>query len=166
VSYAEAVGDRLRKMRRQRGLSLVAVEEASEREFKASVLGAYERGERIISVPRLHRLAQLYRVPVDRLLPRTTPRGEPAEDLAGSEAESERCRESDPVRIDLDRLATVDAPERDVIRRYVTMIQAQRGDYDGNLMTIRHDDLQALGRVFERDEIGMHARLRELGLQD
>src|SRR5262249_58704767 len=60
LSYARAVGDRLRNLRRQQSLSLLAVEEASGREFKASVLGAYERGERIISVLRLQRLAQLY----------------------------------------------------------------------------------------------------------
>ena len=39
-------------------------------EFKASVLGAYERGERAISVPRLMRLAEVYDVPADTLLPR------------------------------------------------------------------------------------------------
>ena len=33
------------------------------------MLGAYERGERAISVPRLQRLAKFYNVPVDRLLP-------------------------------------------------------------------------------------------------
>ena len=50
-------------------LSLQAVETMSAQEFKASVLGAYERGERSISVPRLQRLALLYDVPVDLLLP-------------------------------------------------------------------------------------------------
>ena len=69
--YAVAVGARLRAVRRQKRLSLQAVEKASRLEFKASVLGAYERGERTISVPRLQRLARLYRVPVDQLLPRT-----------------------------------------------------------------------------------------------
>ena len=68
--YARQVGDRLRNIRRQQGLSLQAVEAMSEREFKASVLGAYERGERIISVLRLQRLARLFGVPVDQLLPR------------------------------------------------------------------------------------------------
>ena len=34
------------------------------------MLGAYERGERAISVPRLERLAKFYNVPVDQLLPR------------------------------------------------------------------------------------------------
>ena len=51
------VGERLRAIRRQKGLSLHDVEARSTLEFKASVLGAYERGERAISVPRLLRLA-------------------------------------------------------------------------------------------------------------
>ena len=63
------VGERLRAIRRQKGLSLHDVEARSDQEFKASVLGAYERGERAISVPRLLRLAELYRVPADQLLP-------------------------------------------------------------------------------------------------
>jgi transcriptional regulator with XRE-family HTH domain len=72
-SYMQQVGARLRALRHQQGLSLHAVERTSGREFKASVLGAYERGERIISVLRLQRLASLYRVPVDHLLPRPDP---------------------------------------------------------------------------------------------
>ena len=62
--------ERLRNVRKQQRLSLQAVEAASNAEFKASVLGAYERGERAISVPRLQRLARFYNVPVDQLLPR------------------------------------------------------------------------------------------------
>src|ERR1700687_3561875 len=68
--YAQKVGERLRNIRRQQGQSLQAVEAVSDREFKASVLGAYERGERVISVLRLQRLARFYSVPVDQLLPR------------------------------------------------------------------------------------------------
>jgi transcriptional regulator with XRE-family HTH domain len=73
ASYAEQVGERLRNIRLQKGLSLHDVEERSSKEFKASVLGAYERGERSISVPRLQRLAIFYGVPVDHLLPRLGP---------------------------------------------------------------------------------------------
>jgi transcriptional regulator with XRE-family HTH domain len=67
-TYAQRVGERLRAIRLQKGLSLHDVEDASTKEFKASVLGAYERGERSISVPRLQRLAIFYGVPVDQLL--------------------------------------------------------------------------------------------------
>ena len=56
--YATKVGARLRSIRRQKHLSLQDVEASSKHEFKASVLGAYERGERAISVPRLQRLAR------------------------------------------------------------------------------------------------------------
>jgi transcriptional regulator with XRE-family HTH domain len=69
-AYAGKVGTRLRAIRRQKRLSLQDVEASSNQEFKASVLGAYERGERAISVPRLQRLARFYNVPVDQLLPR------------------------------------------------------------------------------------------------
>src|SRR5207253_11464405 len=65
---ARELGKRLRIVRRQRGLSLEQVESTSADEFKAAVLGAYERGERAISVARLRRLARFYGVPVDYLL--------------------------------------------------------------------------------------------------
>src|SRR5215216_5554078 len=68
-TYAVKVGSRLRAIRKQKRLSLQEVEASSGQEFKASVLGAYERGERAISVPRLQRLARFYNVPVDQLLP-------------------------------------------------------------------------------------------------
>ena len=59
--------------------------------------------------------------------------------------------------IDLLRLAALDAPEKEVLHRYVTMIQIQRGDFNGKVITIRREDVSALGRVFERDESG-HAQ--------
>ena len=59
-AYSQQVGERLRVIRKQKRLSLQEVEAQSTQEFKASVLGAYERGERALSVPRLDRLAQFY----------------------------------------------------------------------------------------------------------
>ena len=63
-NYSLKVGERLRLVRRQKRMSLQEVEAESDYEFKASVLGAYERGERAISVPRLSRLAGFYEVSV------------------------------------------------------------------------------------------------------
>ncbi|MGH9187427.1 MAG: helix-turn-helix domain-containing protein, partial [Acidimicrobiales bacterium] len=79
TAYGRKVGDRLRAIRRQKGLSLQDVELESSEEFKASVLGAYERGERAISVPRLQRLARFYAVPVDQLLPSSEDNGGPVD---------------------------------------------------------------------------------------
>jgi len=72
--FAKLVGGRLRAIRQQKNLSLNEVERQSAVEFKASVLGAYERGERSISVPRLERLARFYGVTIDQLLPRESQR--------------------------------------------------------------------------------------------
>jgi transcriptional regulator with XRE-family HTH domain len=63
------MGERLRAIRLSRGLSLKAAARVSEGRFKASTLGAYERGERSISVGRLPELAGLYGVEVAELLP-------------------------------------------------------------------------------------------------
>src|SRR3954463_606357 len=71
-AYAKAVGQRLRMGRQQRHLTLEEVDATSNREFKDSALSAYERGDRIISVLRLQRLAAFYQVPVDYLLPPAT----------------------------------------------------------------------------------------------
>src|ERR1700737_2815988 len=129
--YARDVGERLRDIRRQQGLSLQGVEATSEREFKASVLGAYERGERIISVLRLQRLARFYGVPVDQLLPRDAG---PMPSLPRLTTESTNGAggsggEDGPVTVDLTRLEQIEAPEKELISRYLGMIQLQRGDF-------------------------------------
>ena len=64
-----SLGQRLRAARRQRGWSWGDVETKTDVEFKASVVGAYERGERAISVQRFVRLATSYGVPASELLP-------------------------------------------------------------------------------------------------
>lgn len=69
--FSKSLGQRLRAARRQRGWSLGEVETNTRGEFKASVVGAYERGERAISVHRFVRLAQVYDVPAAELLPIT-----------------------------------------------------------------------------------------------
>ena len=80
-SYGRLVGQRLRLVRQQRRLTLQEVDQLSGSEIKASVLGAYERGERIISVLRLKRLAEFYEVPIDHLLPHTEHQGRASPDI-------------------------------------------------------------------------------------
>ena len=171
--YAQRVGERLRAVRKQKHLSLQAVEASSHQEFKASVLGAYERGERAISVPRLQRLARFYNVPVDQLLPRDLG-PEPAWgggddiDLRGAEGEVRRRLSEngdDRVTIDLTRLEELAAPERDLLSRYLGMIQVQRQDFNGRVLTIRSEDLRAIACLFETSAEAMRRRLDELGVR-
>jgi transcriptional regulator with XRE-family HTH domain len=159
ATYAQRVGERLRAIRLQKGLSLHDVEEASAKEFKASVLGAYERGERSISVPRLQRLAIFYGVPVDQLLPRL------AEGEIILDQPAPVGARGDGVRIDLQRLKDNAAPEAEVLSRYLNMIQMSRGDFNGKVLTVRDVDIRALAAVFDLTTDALTARLEDLGLR-
>jgi len=136
--YIRRVGDRLRGIRRQKRMSLLDVEAASGKEFKASVLGAYERGERAISVPRLQRLAVLYAVPVAQLLPEIDGDSEPETSSTGVPF----ARTT--MTIDLEKLRSFDGPEAELVNRYLRGIQVQRQDFNGKVLTVRSDDLRAL----------------------
>jgi len=149
------IGDRLRAIRRQQGLSLHDVEARSSQEFKASVLGAYERGERALSVSRLLRLAELYDVPPDQLLPKST-------DL---EIDLTRDDDSRALTLDLVRLNQLEEPDAEVLARYAATIQLQRQDFNGRMLTIRRDDVRVLAAVLGRTPDNLGVRLAELGLR-
>jgi transcriptional regulator with XRE-family HTH domain len=150
------IGERLRSIRRQKGLSLHDVEARSDQEFKASVLGAYERGERALSVARLVRLAELYDVPADQLLPRDN-------DIEIDLRESTSFE--DGLTIDLVRLHESDAPDAEILGRYAATIQLMRQDFNGRLLTIRRDDVRVLAAVLGHGPEELGARLDELGLR-
>jgi transcriptional regulator with XRE-family HTH domain len=152
------IGDRLRAIRRQQGLSLHDVEARSGKEFKASVLGAYERGERALSVGRLLRLAELFDVPADQLLPRND---EVDIDLTQRPATEAVSR----FTLDLVRLGQLDEPDAQVLSRYAATIQLQRQDFNGRMLTIRSDDVRVLAAVLGRRPDDLAARLDELGLR-
>ena len=168
ANYGVRVGERLRAVRKQRNLSLHAVESRSDGEFRASVLGAYERGERAISVARLQGLAALYEVSVDSLLPGT---GDAALTLDLREGATGTPPswpvsgdDGPPVIIDLDGLERLPAEEREIIGRYVGMIQVKRNDFTSRRIAIRRDDLRALAFLFETTPAIMRRRLDQLGV--
>jgi transcriptional regulator with XRE-family HTH domain len=132
--YAKALGAKLRAVRQQQGLSLHGVEEKSQGRWKAVVVGSYERGDRAVTVQKLAELADFYGVPVSELLPE----GAPAAAAA-------------PPRliIDLERLGAVPAEKAGPLARYAAAIQAQRGDYNGRVLSIRQDDLRTLAVIYD-----------------
>jgi len=136
----------------------------SEFEFKASVLGAYERGERTISVPRLQRLARFYNVPVDQLLPRDEGPG-----FSRTNDQVFDLNEPVPavprkVSIDLSRLDELGGPTGEMLRRYLAMVQVQRQDFNGRVLTIRRDDLRAIACILDTTFDHATDRLDQLGL--
>lgn len=135
TEYARALGAKLRSIRQQQGLSLHGVEEKSQGKWKAVVVGSYERGDRAVTVQKLAELAEFYGVPVAELLPDSTP---------GSAAEP-------PARLvlDLERLGQVPTDKVGPLARYAAAIQAQRGDYNGRILSIRQDDLRTLAVIYD-----------------
>ena len=136
--YAKSLGESLRRIRVQKGMSLQDVQQASEGKWKAAVVGAYERGDRNVTVARLSELALFYGVPVSELLPDD---GAPP---APGQVDTRRR-----VVLDLEGLDKVPEGDRDPLSRFTTAIQIQRGDYNGRVLTIREDDLMALALLYQ-----------------
>ncbi len=127
------------------------------------MLGAYERGERAISVPRLQRLARLYDVPVDQLLPADL--APPGAQAQGNEPANSRGHgRFAKVRIDLNSLKDAAGPEAAALRRFLATIQVERQDFNGQVLTIRGDDLRVIGATFGLGVAEMIATLDSLGL--
>src|SRR5438477_8859473 len=149
--FARRLGARLRAVRVQKRWSLADVQTACHGEFSAAAVGSYERGERLISVPRLNRLASMYRVPLEELLP-----PEPSAS-ASVPAEGER------LVIDLTALEGLAQPEWEPVRRFSKAVQTRRGDFNGRVLTVRNEDARGLALICGRDlqeltsSIGAHA---------
>jgi transcriptional regulator with XRE-family HTH domain len=153
MDYPRALGERLRNIRVQKGMSLQDVQEASSGKWKAAVVGAYERGDRNVTVARLAELADFYGVPVSEILPDDNGLPTPA-------APEARRR----VVLDLEGLKRVPEEDRDPLSRFTHAIQIQRGDYNGRVLTIREDDLMALALLYQTTADELSRRLQEWGL--
>jgi transcriptional regulator with XRE-family HTH domain len=135
--YSLSLGARLRAIRQQQGLSLHAVEAKSAGKWKAVVVGSYERGDRAISVTKLAELAQFYGTPVSQLLPESPRR-------------LHSVRTPGRIVIDLEAMGRVPAEIVAPLAKFVAAIQSKRGDYNGRVLTIRADDLETLGLLFDQ----------------
>ena len=66
--------------------------------------------------------------------------------------------------IDLTKLSDSKAPESAVIDRYLKIIQVKRQDFNGRVLTIRRDDLQALAAIIGTTVEEAPQRLDDLNL--
>jgi transcriptional regulator with XRE-family HTH domain len=147
-TFSVEVGQRLRSVRRVRGMSLDDVERTSGGKWSASAVGAYERGFRNLSLPRLQELAQFYDVPMSVLL------GE-AEHVGGGRGPGGK--------LVLDLVALQAVPEADAVLRYLRSIILERGDYNGRVLSVRRDDLRAISSLLQTDEAATLERLSGWG---
>ena len=144
LPFSREVGNRLRAVRRQRALSLDDVERQSGGRWSASAIGAYERGFRNLSLPRLRELADFYGIPMATLL------GE-------IDLRDERPGTTGKVVLDLGKLEQLD--DAAALVRYARSIVLERGDWNGRILSIRKDDVRALGSMLHLDERSLLAQL-------
>ena len=150
--YARALGARLRAIRTQQGMSLHGVEERSDGRWKAVVVGSYERGDRAVTVQKLAELADFYGVPIAELLP-------------GGGAST--AQEPPPrLVLALERLSHVPAEKAGPLARYAAPIQAQRGDYNGKVLSVRQEDLRTLAVIYDEPPSALAERLIGWGVLD
>ena len=147
MEYSVRVGERLRAIRLQRGMSLQDVHRSTAGEFKAAVLGAYERGERSLSLPRLKRLAGHYEVPVSQLLPEEDTYVVAPAAVGG-------------VMIDLNSIDALDDETARLMERFLERIKVQRQDFNGKVLTIRATDVALLSLMLDVSDADLVGRLQ------
>jgi len=69
------------------------------------------------------------------------------------------------VCIDLEALEARSEPEARTLNRYLSLIQTQRGDFNGKVLTIRRDDVRLLAAILDQSPGGLIERLDDLGLR-
>jgi len=147
-AFSVEVGQRLRAVRRARELSLDDVERTSGGRWSASAVGAYERGFRNLSLPRLRELADFYSVPMGVLL---------------GEEDGQGRGPGMAVKVVLDLEALGHIAEAEPVVRYLRTIIIERGDFNGRMLSIRHDDIRALCAILHSSEQEMFETLQRWG---
>ena len=145
------VGTALRAIRRRRGLSLADVSDRSGNEFKASSIGAYERGDREISVTRLRRLAEVYGVSVESLLQPST-----AYEIDLSRLER---LESSGLVIDLSRFRLRADPGAAIVMDFATAIKGMRKEATSSVLVVRRSDTPVLAALLGCDPTAVDTEL-------
>jgi len=134
--YATALGAKLRRIRKQQGLSLNDVERKSNARWTAMVVGSYERADRAVTVTKLVELADFYGIPVSDLLPDAWIHAPPPATTA--------------IVLDLQRLRELPTEHGALLARFVSAIEHQRGDYNSQVLSIRGEDLRSLAILYDR----------------
>ncbi len=126
----ESTSAKLRSIRKSKGWSLQDVERLSRGRWKAVVVGSYERGDRAISLKKTIDLMNFYQVPITALFTLT------------------------PTNIGADKSSNLILDQRKIsqsndgalfgIKRMIAYICAKRRDWNGELLSLRHEDLSLL----------------------
>ena len=132
-----SVAKRIRALRKVRGWTLHDVETQTSGSIKAVVMGSYERGSRSLSLARSIEIANLFGIPIANLLG----------DFSRTDASETATLTIDQRR--LSELVAGGSDERTLIfQSFISAIAARRGDWNGEVMTLRASDFDTLTLVF------------------
>ena len=144
AKYQRALA-RLRALRLTAGLTLKQVEIKSRGDWKSAVVGSYERGTRHLSLLRAIELCEFY--------------GGDLGDLGGHTNENKQGH----LTFDLRRLAVARSNPDELtkmVSRFLTSITSKRGDYNGEILSLRQGDLESLQLLTELKESELIAAFR------
>ena len=139
--------ERLRLIRKSKGWSLQDVERYSNGKWKAVVIGSYERADRAISLKKAISLMEFYQVPVAELFPDSRP-----------------PIQMSNLAIDLGRLSNEQSPFSFIVKKFTNAIANRRKDWNGQILSVRANDLQFLAMLLQQNENSVLEQLEKLGL--
>ncbi len=146
------VGEKLRGIREALGWTLHDVQYHSRGEFKASALGAYERGDRSLSVDRLLRLSALYGVEAASVL-----RAEPEPEI-------------DLIAVHREDLALADANSMTVVAlaalaRFSSYVRGKRTEALQEPIRVRSCDRELIEVLLGSEAVELEVLLGLVGIQ-
>lgn len=132
---------RLRAIRERAGLTLKAVEVATGGAIRASTISAYERGVRAPTLERALEILEIY--------------GSSLADLAATTSKS------DLLTLDIRQLRAIDASDlfSKALQGFVRGICTLRGDWNGEVITLRATDVQLIQIITETNGAEFEAAL-------
>ena len=123
-THIETLQIRMRLIRESRHLTLVQAAQLSKGQISAIALGSYERGDRSVSANKLFVIAQIYEVPISELF-EVQPNFMPEERIS----------------IDVRKILTTNDPVAKAITEVVRNIARMRGDWNGEVISLRGQDI-------------------------
>ena len=149
TNIEEICARQLRELRRKKGFTLEEFERLSEGEFKAVVLGSYERGARAISLVRLEKLAKIYEVPLEYFF------------KIKSTAELSENR----LIFDLRRIRKLETLEENLeaVKRFLASVIRKRSDWNGEVISLRGGDAQLLALISDSEISELTQKLQLAG---
>ncbi len=130
------------------------MERLSHGSLKAVVLGSYERGDRALSVNRAIEIANLLGIPLHQLLMTPEP-SPPAPSPARLLVDLRRAR-----LLMEDPICSAD-PNLHILSNFVAWIATRRGDWNGEVMSLRQGDHATLALMAMSNEEEFSAWLAE-----